>query len=123
MQIESLSAIVFTSPDPDRLADFYRTRLGIPFVHESHGPMKDHIETWIGDVHVAIRKGSAHAGGGVSPTFRVKRIDEIVSSLARAGVAAMHKVADIGEGKRLASFRDPDGNVFRLIEIQVASEA
>ena len=119
MNVESLSAVVFFSPNPVRLADFYRTHLGIPLEHESHGPMKDHIEGWLGGVHVAVLKGRGpgEQGGGVAPTFRVRGLDGFVAALEGAGVAPMRKVADLGEGKRLASFRDPDGNAFSLIDL------
>jgi len=119
MQIEALSAVVFTSPDPDRLADFYRAHLGIPFQHESHGPMKDHLEAELGGLHFAVLKGKGpgDAGGAVAPTFLVKQLDDHVAALARAGVPRMHKIVDLAEDKRLASFRDPDGNVFHLIDL------
>jgi predicted enzyme related to lactoylglutathione lyase len=119
MNVQFLSAIVFISSDPARLADFYKTHLGIPLEHESHGPMKDHIEGWLGDVHVAVLKGRgpAEGVGGVAPTFRVQDLDAFVASLAAAGASPIRKIANLGEGKRLASFRDPDGNTFSLLEM------
>jgi predicted enzyme related to lactoylglutathione lyase len=119
MNVDSLSAVVFFSPDPNRLAGFYRTNLGIPLEHESHGPMKDHIEGWLGSVHVAVLKGRGpgEQGGGVAPTFRVRGLDAFVAALTTAGTPPVRKVADLGEGKRLASFRDPDGNAFSLIDL------
>lgn len=119
MNIESLSAVVFTSPDPSRLADFYKSHLGIPFEHESHGPMKNHLEATVGDLHFAVLKGRGpgEGGGGVTPTFRVRGLDGFVSALEVAGVNRLRKILDLGEGKRLASFRDPDGNTFNLIDL------
>jgi predicted enzyme related to lactoylglutathione lyase len=119
MNVESLSAVVFFSSDPGRLAGFYKTHLGIPFQPESHGPMRDHLEAWVGGVHFAVLKGRGPApeAGGVAPTFRVKGLDAFVAALEGAGVALMRKVLDLGEGKRVASFRDPDGNTFSLIEL------
>lgn len=124
MQAMSLSAVTITSPDPARLAEFYRSQLGVPLERASHGPMKDHFESWLGDpthggVHFAVLKGRARAddAAGAAPTFRVRNIADCVDELTRAEVAPLHPIADLGEGKRLVSFRDPDGNIFRLIDL------
>jgi predicted enzyme related to lactoylglutathione lyase len=81
--------------------------------------MRDHIEGWLGDVHVAVLKGRGpgEQGGGVAPTFRVRGLDRFVAALTTAGTPPVRKVADLGEGKRLATFRDPDGNAFSLIDL------
>jgi predicted enzyme related to lactoylglutathione lyase len=124
MQVMSVSAITITSNDPERLAAFYREQLGIPLEVSSHGPMKQHYEGWLGSpeqggVHVAVLKGRGPGAdaGGAAPTFRVRGIEAFVSTLPENGAALVHRVADLGEGKRLVSFRDPDGNIFRLIDL------
>ena len=123
MQVDALSAVVFVSPNPSALADFYRQHLGIPFRMESHGPMLHHLEAFLGDVHFAVLKGPARSPetGGPAPTFRVSDLDAFVESLRSAGIALRRKVMDLGDGKRLAQFLDPDGNTFSLIEISTSS--
>jgi catechol 2,3-dioxygenase-like lactoylglutathione lyase family enzyme len=120
MNIISVSAVTFTSNDPERLARFYRGRLGLPLMAASHGAMKRHFEGWLGEraqggVHLAILKGAG--GSGAAPTFRVHGIDGCVAELQAGRIESLHPIADLGEGKRLASFRDADGNVFRLIDL------
>jgi len=119
MKVESLSAVVFFSRDPERLAEFYRSRIGIPFEHRSHGPMRDHIEGWLEGIHFAVLKGAPAEGEGrgVAPTFRVRGLDAWVGDLGQSGVTPVREIIDLGEGKRLASFRDPDGNLFSLIDL------
>ena len=118
MKAESLSAVVYHSPEPERLADFYRRHLGIPFEHGHHGPMRDHLEAFLEGTHFAILKGPVREEeGGVSPTFRVKGIERFVEALQNDGFAPKHRIADLGDGKRLVSFRDVDGNVFSLIDL------
>jgi predicted enzyme related to lactoylglutathione lyase len=119
MNVDSLSAVVFFSSDPARLASFYKTHLGIPFEYESHGPMRDHLEGWLGGVHFAVLKGRGPTpdSGGVAPTFRVRGLDAFVRTLEDSGISMLRKIIDLGEGKRLASFRDPDGNTFSLIDL------
>lgn len=116
MKIEGLTALVYASPRPDVLADFYRTHLGIPFEHERHGPIQDHLEAWFAGVHFAIRKGASEGAGPLAPTFRVTDLDACLANFRAHGLPPLHDVAELGEGKRLVSYRDPDGNVFRLME-------
>jgi predicted enzyme related to lactoylglutathione lyase len=125
MHVESLSALVFTSAAPDRLAAFYREHLGIPFEHQGHGPIRDHLEAWLGGepgkgIHFAILKGRGpgEERGAVAPTFRVADLDRAMEALARAQVRQVRGAFDLGEGKRLASYADVDGNVFSLIEVR-----
>ena len=124
MNVMSVSAVTITSTDPERLAGFYRRSLGIPLAQASHGPMLHHFEGWLGapergGVHVAVLKGRSGRAdaGGTAPTFRVREIEACVNELAAEGITPVHPIAELGDGKRLVSFRDPDGNVFRLIDI------
>lgn len=124
MNVISVSAVTITSNDPERLAGFYRRCLGVPLELSSHGPMKHHFEGWLGapdrgGVHIAVLKGRAGSAdaGGPAPTFRVRVIDACVRDLAAEGVAPSHRIANLGEGKRLVSFLDPDGNTFNLIDL------
>jgi predicted enzyme related to lactoylglutathione lyase len=119
MKVESVSAVLFFSPEPARLAEFYETTLGIPFEMDHHGAIRDHLEADLGEVHLAVLKGHGPnpEGGGISPTFRVTGLDAFVATLGAAGVVPLQRVLDLGEGKRVASFRDPDGNSFNLIEL------
>jgi hypothetical protein len=85
---------VFFSNQPERLAAFYATKLGLPLEHGSHGPMVDHIEGGLGDVHIAVLKGRGpdpERGGRVAPTFRVRELDAFVAEGARMlpGAAAL----------------------------------
>ena len=118
MNVMSISAVTIASNNPERLAEFYRRCLGVPLQMSSHGPMKHHFEGWLGEpdrgrVHVAVLKGRAGNAnaGGPAPTFRVRDIDACVHDLAAEGLAPVHRIADLGEGKRLVSFRDPTGTL------------
>jgi predicted enzyme related to lactoylglutathione lyase len=120
MIVDSLSAVVFFSQDPARLAAFYEQYLGIVLRPESHGPMRDHLEGELGDLHMAVLKGRSPdgKGGGVSLTFRVGDLEPFVQRLESEGVSPTRKIIELGEGKRLATYSDPDGNSFSLIEVK-----
>ena len=81
--------------------------------------IREHHEADLGDVHLAALKGRGPGadGGGISPTFRVRGLNAFAKKLDEAGSPLLRPVLDLGDGKRVASFRDPDGNTFNLIEI------
>jgi catechol 2,3-dioxygenase-like lactoylglutathione lyase family enzyme len=124
MKVLSVSALTITSNAPKRLADFYQRCLGIPLELSSHGPTEHHFEGWLGDptrggVHFAVLEGvSGRAdAGGPAPTFRVRELQACIADLEAQGVRLTRQVAALGDGKRIASFRDWDGNMFSLIDL------
>ncbi len=118
MKILSFSALTMHSAKPDRLVAFYRDALGLPLAPHEHGTVGEHHEGDLGEVHLAVWKASPRVGGPFVPVFRVEDLDASCASLDALGVPALHKTLDLGEGKRVVTFTDPDGNAFRLIEIR-----
>ncbi len=116
MNVRGLTGIALHSPDPDRLARFYNETLGLELSHAEHGNIGLHYEGMVGAVHVALWKPIEKMGLFV-PVFRVDDIDSAVAELVDRGVPAIHRTLDIGEGKRVATFRNPDGLAFRLIQL------
>lgn len=116
MKPEAFAGIVRYSQDPDRLAKFYREALDIQVAPTRHGPVKTHHEALFGGVHFAI--WGAGEGHGLVPVFRVAELAAASAEMARLGVPLKFGPIDLGEGKMLASFVDPDGQEFRLIQIQ-----
>jgi predicted enzyme related to lactoylglutathione lyase len=131
MNANGLAALILYSPEPQRLADFYREALGIPFKPETHGgAIKAHNEALWNNTHFAIWGVSeAHSPDGASsklrnamvPTFAVDDVDAYATWLEGRGVAAVGKLVELGEGKRVGAFLDPDGNQFRLIQLRPAA--
>jgi len=113
----SFSALTMHSKDPVRLAEFYRDALGLPHAIHSHGTLGAHYEGGLGGVHFAVWQASPAVGGPFVPVFRVANLDAELARLCGRGVEARHKPLDIGEGKRVVTLSDPDGNGFRLIEV------
>jgi predicted enzyme related to lactoylglutathione lyase len=116
MKIESLSALVFRSDDPERLAGFYREHLGIPFASHGHGKMPEHQEGWFKGIHFAVLKRTQEEPQ-LAPTFRVRRLESYIERLASMGVPLLRPPLPLDENMRVASFRDIDGNLFNLIEL------
>ena len=116
IKAQSLAGLVLHSEEPDRLARFYRESLGLPLAPAEHGTVGLHYEGMVGRTHLALWKRTAPFGVLV-PVFRVDDIDGVAAELRGRGVPAMHKTLDIGDGKRVATFTDPDGNAFRVIQL------
>ena len=117
MTAVNLSALTFQSSDPARLSEFYRRELGLPLEPSRHGTVQEHFEGLFNGVHIAVLRAAARLGGPIVPVFRVHSLDACASGLRKHGVDVVLKPLALGEDKRVAAFADPDGNVFRLIEI------
>ena len=114
----SLSAVTFQSSDPERLARFYRDAVGIPLEPDRHGAIGSHYECDVNGLHFAVLKSSERMGGPVVPVFRVGDLAAASERLAAMGATSLHDPMDLGDGMRVITFRDPDGNGFRMIEIK-----
>ncbi len=113
-----LTGIVFASADPERLAAFYRDVLAIPFAVAQHGKIREHIECEVDHVHFAILKKSQIAKtSNLTPSFRVSDLASFMEGLAAQDIMPLHPIIELGEGKRVTTIADPDGNRIRLIEI------
>jgi predicted enzyme related to lactoylglutathione lyase len=117
MTVMNLSALTFQSDHPARLAEFYRREIGLPLELNRHGTVKEHYEGLFGGLHIAVLQAGARLGGPIVPVFRVESLDACVTGWRTRGVDVVLKPLALGEGKRVAALADPDGNLFRLVEI------
>ncbi|MFO0553531.1 MAG: VOC family protein [Polyangiaceae bacterium] len=115
--IRNLSGLIFYVADPSRSAAFYRA-LGVPLELSSHGHVGEHLEGSLGGVHFAMwdaKKG--HASSPLVPVFRTSSLEAAMAHAASLGAERLHAPIDLGEGKTVVTFRDPEGRAFRFIEI------
>ncbi|MGH7610152.1 MAG: VOC family protein [Candidatus Dormibacteria bacterium] len=116
--IEFLSAVLLTSPDPGRLAVFYRDRLGLPLVEERHDQAEAHWGCELGDVHFAIHPGEPPDGAGpVRLALWVFDLEALVAGLAEQGVECSYPITKLGEGSWVTALSDPDGNQVELTQM------
>jgi hypothetical protein len=120
--VERLSALITYSPQPERMANFYRTALRIPVEPAQHGHLGNHFE--------AFYKGTQYAfwptdstlpqleHPTIVPSFRVNSVRDVLVALKALHIDPLHEPLDIGEGKLVVTLQDPDGKLFRLIEIK-----
>jgi len=120
MNVLHLAGLVINSEQPEALARFYRDALGVPFTLQSHGRMREHYECELAGVHFAILKRKVPAGGAFTPSLACTNLEAALADLATRQIKPLHPIIDLGDGKRVCSIADSDGNVVRLFQ-QVAS--
>ena len=121
MKIGSICGIILTTERLEAMAAFYRDALGLPLEREEHGDMDVHYGCDLGTVHFAIHPpadfGETNRGNASAKiAFRVDALQPYVERLKKAGVSPVQEPHDEGFGP-VASFRDPDGNLFELVEL------
>jgi catechol 2,3-dioxygenase-like lactoylglutathione lyase family enzyme len=120
--IEFLSAVIVTSPEPERLAGFYADALGVPLVPEQHDEDLPHWGATLGQLHFAIHHPAdfpehrASGAGSVVIAFAVEDLEGTVARLRRHGVEPLYPSRDLG-WTRMTAVRDPDGNLVELTQM------
>ena len=119
MTVKHLAGVMFISPDPERLADYYKENFGIPFEKRQHGQVREHLECDFEGIHFAILKKAQAAApsSSIVPSFALADLDGFLEELLKKEIKPLHPVIDIGQGKRISSIADPDGNTIRLIQV------
>lgn len=119
--IEFLSAVLLVSPDPARLAAFYRDVVGIPLEPEHHGSTAPHWGCNLGQIHFAIHPVESFPDrrsgvGAVKLAFTVFDIRAAARRLEAAGVRLLYPPRDTGFFQ-VTAIEDPDGNLIELTQM------
>ncbi len=113
MTPHSLAGLIVYGEKPGSLLSFYRDQLGIPLALAKHGRIAEHYEAMLEHSHVALFRGAPR----IVPSFRVADLDAALAAAEARGATRALDPLDLGEGKRVAGLRGPDGFEIRLIEI------
>jgi len=111
--LQSLVGLIVYARDFDGALKFFRDGLGAPLALDSHGQIKAHYETMLGQTHLALFPGAPR----LVPSFRVARLDVALAAVEERGIKVLLPPLDLGEGMRVAGVAGPDGAEIRLIEI------
>jgi predicted enzyme related to lactoylglutathione lyase len=113
--VNELDLVFYWVTDMGRAVNFYRDVLGLTLVRQDG-------DSWAlfdaGGRRFALHgvgEGQSVVPGGATAVFSVDDLDKARADLAGLGVAASHE-GDVEGYARFASFHDPDGNTFQLIE-------
>lgn len=121
MSVKSICGAILVSADPESLARFYADALGLAFEREEHGGLAPHWGVDVGHVHFGIHPAENFRRRAVGQasfvlTFDVASLAECQDRLDRLGAPCVQPPHDEGFGT-VASFTDPDGNQFELVEL------
>lgn len=118
--VEFVSAVLLDTADLNRAVAFYRDVLGIPLVRAEHHDEGSHFECELGDTHFAIFEKSEASRRSVEQrvriAFSVPSLEQLLERLESAGASPPSAIENRGFA-RLATVRDPDGNVVDLTEL------
>jgi predicted enzyme related to lactoylglutathione lyase len=121
MPVKSICGVILISRDPDALARFYAEALELRFEREEHGDLAPHWGVDIGSIHFGIHppenfKTGVSGHGSVALAFDVSSLAACEARLSRLGAACILPAHDEGFGL-VASFTDPEGNPFEVVEL------
>jgi predicted enzyme related to lactoylglutathione lyase len=113
--VTALDLVFYWVSDLGRAVGFYRDVLGLDLVQRDGDSW---VEFDVGGRRLALHavaEGQPVQAGGATAVFSVNDLDEAAALLEDRGVTAVHE-GDVEGFARFASFLDPDGNTFQLIE-------
>lgn len=121
MTVKSICGAILVAREPDALARFYEEALGLSFTREDHAGLAPHWGVDIGRTHFGIHppenfKRQAVGHGSVVLAFDVSSLAECQVRLEKLGAPCIQPPHDEGFGL-VASFTDPEGNQFELVEL------
>ena len=118
-KVADLGGVFWRSDDPDRLADWYSTRLGVEGVPTAYG-----METWRQEagptVLAPFKRDTTYFASErqqVMLNFRVRDLDAMVAQLRAQGEEVAIDPEAYPNG-RFARLHDPEGNAVELWEPQ-----
>ncbi len=114
MPVTGIGGLFFRAKDPDALAQWYKTHLGV--VWDGGEPWRQEAGPTV-IVPFADDTGHWPAGKAWMINFRVTELDQLLSQLRQAGVDVRTDPAwDTPEIGRFARIHDPEGNPVELWE-------
>lgn len=109
---KGLGGLLFSSPNPNRLADYYKNVFGLPLQLQTHGGLYEHWECDFNNIHFAILKAEEVFDGNlVIPSFIV---DDIEKFIAAHKLVLEEDILPLGGGSFIGRITDPDGNRIHL---------
>jgi len=127
MSVKSICGAILVSRDPDALARFYSQALELSFQREDHGGLAPHWGVDIGTVHFGIHppenfRRAAVGQASAVLTFDVASLAACQARLQELAATCVQPPHDEGFGL-VASFYDPEGNQFELVELRYSFQS
>ncbi|KKR61619.1 hypothetical protein A2362_03495 [Candidatus Curtissbacteria bacterium RIFOXYB1_FULL_41_59] len=125
--IRGVEAILLSSEDGQKLADFYREKVGLKLGQEMEIGENDEkgFEFELSGVNLYIMdhsevKGKSHDPSRVMFNLEVDDIEKEVKRLDKEGVKKIQDIYHIEGYGLIATYEDIDGNYFQFVQIKAS---
>ncbi len=111
--LQGISVLVFPVKDITQAKKLYSTLLGVePYADEAY-----YVGFRVGDLEIGLDP-HGHNKGMTGPVgyVQVNDIKKSLQLLLDAGAQAQQEIQDVGGGKLIATVKDADSNIIRLIQ-------
>lgn len=127
MSVHSMCGVIIIAANPEALVEFYQKALELTFEVEEHGSLKKHYGVDIGQLHFAIHpqenfKGSSPGNASIALAFQIESLMQTMKNIEQVGGKATAPLRDEGFGL-MASYQDPEGNLFEVVELKYEFES
>jgi predicted enzyme related to lactoylglutathione lyase len=112
--LKGLRTAIYPVADANQAKEWYTSLLGYPpYFDEPY-----YIGYSVGGFELGLDPNGeiATASGGPIAYWGVDNIESVFQRMSELGAEVHSEIADVGEGIRVASVRDPFGNVIGIIE-------
>lgn len=121
--IKALDGILLSSEDSQRLADFYKEKVGLKCTMEFEMGDKGEKGFYFEDVKLYINQHSEVHGKTKEPervilNLETEDIDEEVARLDKAGVKKIKDTYHVEGYGLIATYQDVDGNYFQVVQVR-----
>jgi catechol 2,3-dioxygenase-like lactoylglutathione lyase family enzyme len=113
--VNRLDLVFYWVSEMDRAVAFYRDVLGLELLRREDGSWAEFDSGGRRFALHAVGEGQSVTAGGATAVFSVEDLDRASAELSSRGVPVAHE-GQVEGYARFASFLDPDGNTFQLIE-------
>jgi len=124
--IKNIESILLFSENPEKLSKFYKDTLGLKVGME--GEYGDDEDVFVGfnpgkGPYLVVMHHDKVEGKNREPerymvNFEVDDIEKEVERLRKAKVRLIQDIYHVQDYGRIATFEDPDGNYFQLVQIK-----
>src|SRR3989344_1485880 len=121
--IKSLDGVLLSSEDSQKLADFYKEKVGLKCTMEFEMGENGEKGFAFEDVKLYINQHSEVHGKNNQPqrfilNFEADNIEEEVEKLDKAGIKKIKDTYHVEGYGLVATFEDVDGNYFQIVQVK-----
>ena len=110
---KGIKSVIFPSADLEADKKLWEKAIGASaYVDQSY-----YVGFKVGDIELGLDPNAAKEGLAYPVSYwNVVNVDETSKELIAAGATVYKEAKDVGGGMMMATFKDPSGNIFGIIE-------